>query len=108
MQIVIDIPIDKLTCNKCPCCNGDEGLCELYYLIHKRYIGSWDILWDDRPKECPVIVLPDHHGDLIDRDNLLKTDGMYKPIIHTGKYGDVVCVPSIMTAPTVLVGSDKE
>ena len=40
MQIVIDIPIDKLTCNKCPCCNGDEGLCERLYAPNVKDHGE--------------------------------------------------------------------
>jgi hypothetical protein len=45
-----------------------------------------DIAYDGRPDWCPLVELPKHHGDLIDRQKLLEdnkhleypTDGKYR------------------------------
>lgn len=44
------------------------------------------IMYDGRPDWCPLVELPEHHGDLIDRQKLLEdnkhleypTDGKYR------------------------------
>jgi hypothetical protein len=88
-------------CYECPCHNGESGYCQAY---KSGYLYSIE-----RPAKCPLVPLPDGHGDLIDRDALKKrtpmvidysaggfgTDGSIRPVRG---YGDW----QIDQAPTIV------
>ena len=52
------------------------------------------------------ILLPEHHGDLIDRNELL--DESYQIDSMYCEYDEVVNVDDIKDAPTIIEGSDSE
>ena len=67
------------------CC----AYCEIQYdgVCQMNTVESIDdIAYDGRPDWCPLVELPEHHGDLIDRQKLLEdnkhleypTDGKYR------------------------------
>ena len=53
--------------------------------------------------DCPLVSVPSH-GDLIDRDELIKGEGRY--IISFGKEG--IDVAEINRAPTIIQASEEE
>ena len=53
--------------------------------------------------DCPLVPVPSH-GDLIDRDELIKGEGRY--IISFGKEG--IDVAEINRAPTIIQASEEE
>lgn len=57
-------------CWNCPCIDGEYGQCN----ISRKSIRSDK----GRLADCPLIEMPDH-GDLIDRDELMK-HGVYLPM----------------------------
>lgn len=59
-MILIDMEMPK-NCWSCPCSSTQYGYCEI---TAERFL-------DSRPQSCPLIELPPH-GDLIDRDALMK------------------------------------
>lgn len=64
-MLIIDMPMPK-NCGECPL---------LYMEIVKCTVNGNDCTeyGSERPSWCPIVgVLPDEHGDLIDRDELRK------------------------------------
>lgn len=37
-------------------------------ILQSKVTGTWEEMYQN----CPLVALPDHHGDLIDRNELLK------------------------------------
>lgn len=65
MSIYINNMVMPDSCYDCPVeCEGD--MCEI-----TKYRCSWDV----RPPHCPLVHVPPH-GDLIDRDALMKACGI--------------------------------
>lgn len=64
------------SCLACPMCEqGTIHEWELYCGLTGDYIGHWDdksLNNGHRPDVCPLVEVPTPHGDLIDRDKLLK------------------------------------
>lgn len=63
---------------------------------------------DKRTLETVILrgkVLPEHHGDLVDRDELL--DNSYEISSMYCLYDEVVNVDDIKDAPTIIEGSEK-
>ena len=87
MKIVIDIPEEEY---------------ELVRHENKSYMTEL-VLMNAVAKGIP---LPEHHGDLIERNELLdysyEIDSMYC------MYDEVVNVDDIKNAPTIIEGSDSE
>jgi hypothetical protein len=50
-------------CYECPCHNGESGYCQLY---KDGYLSCIE-----RPAKCPLVPLPEGHGDLVDVKELL-------------------------------------
>lgn len=46
------------TCLHCPFADGEYGWCDV-----DNSIGMCN---DERPDDCPLVALPDHHGRLVD------------------------------------------
>lgn len=67
MSVVIRGIKMPTNCNECPCQALDDEKWECYCYVDET------ILVDDatRPIRCPLIELPEHHGDLIDRKDVL-------------------------------------
>lgn len=55
-----------------------------------------------RPDWCPLVEVPEPHGDLIDRDKLRA-----KEFIHNGDAYAVVMSRDIRNAPTVITESEE-
>lgn len=73
---VKDMEMPK-SCWDCPCINGENGYCKL----RKEYV------YGDISRSCPLVPIPPH-GDLIDRDALMK-DGwlsLWKRVDYMGGY----------------------
>lgn len=65
----------------------------------------WDTGWGDeqrRHESCPLVPVPEPHGDLIDRDKLRA-----KEFIHNGDAYAVVMSRDIRNAPTVIPASEE-
>ena len=77
------------SCWDCPCCNGENGYCQL----RKEYV------YGDIPRSCPLIPVPEH-GDLIDRDETVKT------LAHDYAYAAADMVRDEM--PTIIPASKEE
>ncbi len=61
-KVIIEMEMPH-SCFDCPCHNGEGGLCKVDK--YHRYI------YNDIPLWCPIKgVLPEEHGDLIDRTSL--------------------------------------
>lgn len=58
------------------------------------------IAWDDRLPNCPLVELPEPHGDLIDRDKLAEEFEKYE--IEEASVFDI-----LFDAPTVLEASEE-
>ena len=96
-------------CNACPMnmYEGQDGyLCRVL-----PGIKYYDELkpWKKKRKDCPLIEVPDSHGDLIDRDALI--DAMFenlveKTMIFGGQY--VYTKTEIENAPTIIPASKGE
>ena len=80
MSILIHMELPK-NCATCPMLEGDkgDGLCHAAsrWLDDDEY-WTWYVypegdLDDSKPCNCPLIELPPH-GDLVDRDRILKSD----------------------------------
>lgn len=74
-KLIVEMEMPK----SCPCdlTNGDTP-CFAAHGIPKRWADfeKHSKLLHTRPSWCPIVgVLPDEHGDLIDRDELLKRKG---------------------------------
>lgn len=73
MSVLIkDMQMPK-NCSECP-----VALSGKYCRINKTYTTY--IKLPIRPDHCPLTELPEHHGDLIDRNDLIKeslADGAY-------------------------------
>lgn len=75
------------------CC----GYCPFEYKNYCMAKPSLRVESADRHPDCPLISVPPH-GDLIDRDALMKGEGRY--IISFGKEG--IDVAEIERAPTII------
>lgn len=54
-------------CCRCPCHNDEYDICNL----DKYLLIGYEALMEKKPNKCPLVEVPEH-GDLIDRDDLLK------------------------------------
>lgn len=61
--IIVGIEVPK-NCFDCPCCNGENGYCQL----RKDYV------YGEVPRSCPIIPVP-NHGRLIDAGALREAVG---------------------------------
>lgn len=97
--LIKDMEMPK-NCESCPCKTADVfgGLgCQATGYIPLRKANQ------DRPDNCPLVFVPPH-GDLIDRDALMKGEGRY--IISFGKEG--IDVAEINRAPTIIPADDQK
>lgn len=83
-------------CWNCPCCDDEYGECNIS--------GEKIKIADGRLTDCPLIELPDH-GDLIDKDELMK-HGVY--IRRDGGYMPVVYMSYVKGAKTVIPAEGSE
>lgn len=116
MMLIIDMPMPK-DCPQCPMAHWnklDEFTgCEV--AAGKLFAVTRDKAYAEstsRPSWCPIKgVLPEEHGDLIDRDALLKHGMMYRDGIDED---GLIYVPlrdvmkSISNAPTVIAAERKD
>lgn len=86
------------SCYDCPVeCEGD--ICG---------IDKGGCTWNERPPHCPLIPVPEH-GDLIDRDALIK-DGwlnLHKEVMRMGGYA-IHELPLKNPSIPVIIPADKE
>ena len=75
------------SCEKCPACDYEEGNCLLAddrnTLPHNGKRRSW----------CPIICqLPEGHGRLVDKDEMLKKIENYHRYMTIGRESDPRCI----------------
>ena len=78
-------------------------------------LRHFNILNDNRPSNCPLVEIPEHHGQLIDRDALslrekLKLIEEREIQIYGGvSWSFAWCIAAIEDAPTIIEaeGADK-
>ena len=83
------------TCIDCPCNDGEYGLCNI--------LGQ-TVCCDGRRSNCPLVELPDH-GDLIEKDELMKHE-VYIPF--DGGNLPVVYMSYVKSAKTVISEERRE
>jgi len=91
----IEMPFTCLTCDFHKCAGGVGDFCSLTKRRQFRF--------KNRPKDCPLIEVPEPHGDLVDRDKLRS-----KEFIQNGDAYAVVMSRDIRNAPTVIPASEVE
>lgn len=110
----MEMPTD---CRECPFNTYHSNCGETICWVNKESIASdyKPIHFDGRPKWCPLVELPEHHGDLIDRD-ALSLRGKLKSI-EEGEiqiYGGASwrfagkCIAAIEDAPTIIEAEGAE
>lgn len=91
------------TCLHCPFADGEYGWCDV-----DNSIGMHN---DERPTDCPLVALPDHHGRLMDADALRESVLKWLPHDPCGveenehPYETDICVSMLMEiedAPTIV------
>lgn len=80
-KLIVEMEMPRF-CAECPMCDnvyyGDDVRKSFCVVFDERK----EILTEDRPTWCPIKgVLPEEHGDLIDRDELKKMK-VYSPELH--------------------------
>jgi hypothetical protein len=81
----MEMPFTCLTCDFHKCAGGVWDFCSLTKRRQFRF--------KNRPKNCPLIEVPEPHGDLIDRDALPKPRVEWEDIVN---------------APTVIPASESK
>lgn len=93
------------SCWDCPFCLDFEFL-DPYECAaeNKEFENGIDEYEHSRPNWCPLVPIPPH-GDLIDRDALLKTNNpVGKAMVFGGQY--VYTENEIQVAPTIIEAED--
>ena len=89
MSIIVKGEPMPEACAFCPCFRDDsiDGVhayqCKATFITYGK---EDDWIWNTRPNWCPLVELPEKHGDLIDRQKLIEdnkhleypTDGKYR------------------------------
>lgn len=81
-------------CWECPCFADEVHVCNLD--------TEYRDVYDDRPDWCPLVALPEKHGDLIDRQTLKDAVLKWMPPDPCGKeekefpYETDICVSMMM------------
>lgn len=104
-KLIVEMEMPK----SCPCelateIEGNFYPCFAYYGVVERAVEfDYCVANVTRPDWCPIVgVLPDEHGDLLDRDALLSVKDKY------GK--DVLCVSknTIANMPALIAAEGKK
>ena len=84
-KLIVEMEIPKNGCSECKLKYKKRGYGGVFYCFNHLCVDKWTYNRTkngDRPSWCPIKgVLPDEHGDLIDRDELKKTK-VYSPELH--------------------------
>lgn len=91
-------------CRECPFENyySDTGKTVCMASLRVLAIGFGVISFDGRHSSCPLVALPDHHGRLVDADELIEdVDGDLTDSIAEGR-----AIEKIMEAPTIVESED--
>ena len=99
MSIIIEGMEMPTSCYFCPLTNDGFYLCK----ANNPYKHLEDDCEERKPNWCPIISVPEPHGDLIDRDALLKGEGRY--LISLCKEG--IDVEEILRAKTVIPAEEE-
>lgn len=106
-KLIVEMEMPKA----CPCelateIEGNFYPCFAYYGVVERAVEFDKCMRDgNRPDWCPIKgVLPDEHGDLIDRDALLETCIYYD--INPNK--SVVDADNIQDMPVIIAAERKD
>ena len=79
-------------CWECHFGHGDSGVCVVDFKQH----GDWN-----EPQNCPLVPVPPH-GDLIDRDALMRHKGdcydAYGHLLYAVGTGNILRAPTIIPA----------
>lgn len=107
--IEMEMPIVCADCPICICINGMKpAYCKAVLVDDDNIVDG--TMWKETdpnaiPNWCPIKgVLPDEHGDLVDRDELLKTCIYY--YINPNK--GAVDADSIQDMPAIIVAERRE
>lgn len=103
-KLIVEMEMPRF-CAECPMCDnvyyGDDVRKSFCVVFDERK----EILTEDRPSWCPIKgVLPDEHGDLIDRDALLETCIYYN--IDPNK--SAVDADNIQDMPVIIAAERKD
>ena len=97
------MPFTCLDCDFHKCAGGVGDFCSLTKRRQFRF--------KNRPKNCPLIELPEPHGNLIDRDALWVEINKICDRHDAGIITDLTCLQQILSvvrhAPTIIQKSDK-
>ena len=113
MSVIVKGMEMPLKCGSCPCFHAEHPIyCQAVKADKaKRIAAPYGLL---RPDWCPLVeVLP--HGDLIDRDELMKTLEITEECekckshvgVHCTRVYFVVACEAICDAPTIIAAEEK-
>ena len=115
MKLIVEMEYPKNGCSECRLKYKRRGYGGVFYCFNHLCVDKWTYgrtQNGDRPSWCPIVgVLPEEHGDLIDRDALRKYGMMYRGGIDEG---GLIYVPlrdvmkSISNAPTVIAAERED
>ena len=100
-------------CDECPCfrCDSLDGVhayqCNVTLESYNRGVPG-------RPSKCPLVEVPEKHGDLIDTDRLLGVLGMSLLNAETCNAQEVhtvlmtLVMPLIASQPIIIEAEDKK
>lgn len=97
----VGIPSKCIECRLMRRCGKDD--LDYVCMPARVYVEDLTNAYKPRPDYCPLVPVPEH-GDLIDRDALMKGEGRY--IISFGKEG--IDVAEIYRAPTIIPADDPK
>lgn len=92
------------SCEECPLVQTDENdwgdvMSRTCNLIYKGYLS--DVPKGERRADCPIICsLPEGHGRLVDKDEMLKKIENYHRYMTIGRESDPRCI--IEDSPTIV------
>ena len=90
MSVLINGMKIPKSCLDCPLYDDEESFCKAQNEFLNMMISN-----RGRAISCPLVELPEHHGDLIDRNDLIKES------LADGAYG-YVDTKEIYDAPTIV------
>ena len=86
-------------CERCPMCgtaSGGNGIYKLWCMC-----GDIPASSRKKPEDCPIICsLPEWHGPLVDKDEMLKKIENYHRYMTIGRESDPRCI--IEDSPTIV------
>jgi hypothetical protein len=107
-KLIVEMEYPNNGCSECRLKYKKRGYGGVFYCFNHLCVDKWTYgrtQNGDRPSWCPIVgVLPEEHGDLIDRDELLETCIYYD--INPNK--SAVDADNIQDMPVIIAAERKD